>query len=432
MSTATIPVAPNATVSSSGTGIANVTNPATNSFVVNVPSPGLSSSGNTVTLTQGTVVTTATVPLGPTLVANATGIATVSGGPNYTIGVQAPTFNNTGQTLITGTHPNFSINTPTIANTSITLSGSVAAVPSINVIGTNSFNINIPPAQPQTSITQSGAAIVTSLGTNSFNVNIPQTSVAVTSTSNVLGISSAGTNSFNINIPSGSNAWSLGGNASTSPATDYIGTSDAQPLVIKTNATERMRVSSTGNIGIGTTTPTATLQVNGTTRLLDGTQAADKVLTSDAAGNASWQNSIRNTAFSAYASTSQTIFNNLNQQVLFTSEDFDSGNNFASSQYVAPTAGVYQFHATVTWAPLNSFTFGNGIIMLYKNGTLYRSKYMGLLTSPIINSLSIDLTMNLNASDVITIYVNHSTGFTESTYILGAGPYSYFSGYRLY
>ena len=42
-----------------------------------------------------------------------------------------------------------------------------------------------------------------------------------------------------------------------------IGTSSAHPLVIKSNNVERIRVTSAGNVGIGTPTPTAKLQVVG-------------------------------------------------------------------------------------------------------------------------------------------------------------------------
>ncbi|QQG44289.1 MAG: hypothetical protein HYW86_05550 [Candidatus Roizmanbacteria bacterium] len=44
----------------------------------------------------------------------------------------------------------------------------------------------------------------------------------------------------------------------------------------------------TGNVGIGTTAPGAKLQVNGTVKIVDGTQSSGYVLTSDANGLASW------------------------------------------------------------------------------------------------------------------------------------------------
>jgi len=52
---------------------------------------------------------------------------------------------------------------------------------------------------------------------------------------------------------------------------------------------ETMRVKGNGNVGIGTTSPNAKLVVNGTFKVVDGTQGAGKILTSDAAGLASWQ-----------------------------------------------------------------------------------------------------------------------------------------------
>ncbi|MDC7993970.1 hypothetical protein [Altibacter sp. HG106] len=57
--------------------------------------------------------------------------------------------------------------------------------------------------------------------------------------------------------------WSTSGNAGTNPATDYIGTSDAQPLVFGTDNTEQARITASGNVGIGENNPTNKLQVDG-------------------------------------------------------------------------------------------------------------------------------------------------------------------------
>lgn len=62
-----------------------------------------------------------------------------------------------------------------------------------------------------------------------------------------------------VNTPS----WSLTGNSGTSAETNFIGTTDAQPLVFKTNNFEWMRVTPTGELAIGNTNPSATLDVTG-------------------------------------------------------------------------------------------------------------------------------------------------------------------------
>lgn len=50
-------------------------------------------------------------------------------------------------------------------------------------------------------------------------------------------------------------------NAHTNPNTDFLGTEDNQPLAIKTNGAERLRVDQNGNVGIGTPNPTVKLDV---------------------------------------------------------------------------------------------------------------------------------------------------------------------------
>ncbi len=60
-------------------------------------------------------------------------------------------------------------------------------------------------------------------------------------------------------------------------------------------------------VGIGTPDPQAKLHVAGTTRLVDGTQGAGKVLTSDASGNATWSTVVSAGDFTA-TWTTQTGF----------------------------------------------------------------------------------------------------------------------------
>ncbi len=49
--------------------------------------------------------------------------------------------------------------------------------------------------------------------------------------------------------------WRVLGNTNTNPATHYLGTTDNQSLVLRTNAVERMRLLTNGNVGIGTAIP---------------------------------------------------------------------------------------------------------------------------------------------------------------------------------
>lgn len=88
-----------------------------------------------------------------------------------------------------------------------------------------------------------------------------------------------------------SSGWSLIGDTATNPATNYLGTSDAQDLVIATNNTERIRINTSGNIGINQSSPSVKLHITGSSpvlRLQDGNEALNKVLISNANGVASW------------------------------------------------------------------------------------------------------------------------------------------------
>lgn len=57
------------------------------------------------------------------------------------------------------------------------------------------------------------------------------------------------------------NQWLLGGNANVDSATKFLGTSTANPINLRTGNLNRMIISSTGNVGIGTTTPSSLLHI---------------------------------------------------------------------------------------------------------------------------------------------------------------------------
>lgn len=75
-------------------------------------------------------------------------------------------------------------------------------------------------------------------------------------------------NTVDLSTLAAGNDWSLIGNAGTNVTTNYIGTSDSVGLSIRTNATERIRITAqTGFVGIGQT-PSYPLDVLGQTRLI--------------------------------------------------------------------------------------------------------------------------------------------------------------------
>jgi hypothetical protein len=87
-------------------------------------------------------------------------------------------------------------------------------------------------------------------------------------------------------------AWDTNGNASTNPASDFLGTTDPQPLVMRTNAKEAARIDATGKLGIGTTNPQNSLHVGpGTTGIFASRVNAVVASNSPDAGIAIAQNS---------------------------------------------------------------------------------------------------------------------------------------------
>lgn len=111
-------------------------------------------------------------------------------------------------------------------------------------------------------------------------------------------------------------------------------------------------------VGIGTSNPTEKLHVNGSVRIVDGSQGAGKVLTSDANGRASWQEiTVSGGAdikrYAEIYKTSSAIALNQYNPITFGVTGFAEGVTANNDNFQVPVAGVYRVSYTVTLQRVN-------------------------------------------------------------------------------
>jgi hypothetical protein len=161
------------------------------------------------------------------------------------------------------------------------------------------------------------------------------------------------------------------GNSNTTPSTsaigtaigagqNYVGTRDAKDFVIGTTNLERLRVTSTGNVGIGVTAPSAALHVKATSNpiRLEGLQSGsslDSLVTVDGTGVVHRMNSeLPDASYSAanlivLAQGGTTLNfgngdwanNTITNFALTTVTDLKSAYNATTGIFTAPANGFY-------------------------------------------------------------------------------------------
>lgn len=216
------------------------------------------------------------------------------------------------------------------------------------------------------------------------------------------------TNSAGKVVWSASLPWILDGN--NNGAVRSIGTNDNFDLPIKTNNVERMRVTSTGQVLVNTATAltggaNTKLQINnGTTagalQIKDGTQAAGRVLTSDANGVGTWQPNI-----GTQTSNYKSYYCNIGSDLML---NYGVSNSLPGiDSYTAPNTGKYEliFHSFFvndgSVAENKSF-----YVQIFINGVLFSSDetYYYTAAGGYLN-IHYPAIFQANAGDVVTLKI---------------------------
>ena len=214
-----------------------------------------------------------------------------------------------------------------------------------------------------------------------------------------------------------SDDWTLLGNAGTNPTTNFIGTTDAQDFVVRTNNTERMRVESGGDVGIGINNPAHTLHVVGDVRF-EGNFINQQMLGTHQGATQSVP--FNNGAFNPLTGTDQAI----------TITDGNGVNN--SAVFISGFARVFGGNLNGSSSSLGGYFmilqrdtdpgFGTAVNLTYTSGTCYIKTPNGLGSAAIgfgggghVSYLDDGLTAGVTYYYRLVLYPN-GVGITSGTY----------------
>jgi hypothetical protein len=174
---------------------------------------------------------------------------TTSGNEEVVLGGSGGSFSGTNSTILGGLNNSASSNNELIYGSNVTVGGGSGFV--VFKMGTHT-KMGIGTTSP--------TEFLDIVGNLKFSGSLKPNGSAGTSGKYLLSAGAGAPPTWGtITIPTTN--WSLTGTSGSNPATNFLGTSDAQDLAIRTKAIERMRVTSAGLIGIGTSTPAHQLSV---------------------------------------------------------------------------------------------------------------------------------------------------------------------------
>ena len=156
------------------------------------------------------------------------------------------------------------------------------------------------------------------------------------------------------------------------------------------------------NVGINNLNPNATLDVNGSFKLADGTQGAGKVLTSDASGNASWVSPSTENTFSVHYTptnvqpiTNDANFVRNNKEFYFTETTYNTVYIPVNLPVGASITQITYYYYDNSTANMN-FTLHFSNIATGSQQSFYLSSFESSGTSTDVQSETLDVNFSIN------------------------------------
>jgi hypothetical protein len=129
-------------------------------------------------------------------------------------------------------------------------------------------------------------------------------------------------------------------------------------------------------------------------------------------------------AFAAYQSTAQSLSNAVNTKITFTTEEFDTNSNFASSTFTPTVAGYYQINSVIG---IGGTVGNNYIILLFKNGSEFKRGNQIAVNTAGITCLVLSCLVYANGTtDTFDIYGYQNSGVSQNT--INNAAQTYFNG----
>jgi hypothetical protein len=178
--------------------------------------------------------------------------------------------------------------------------------------------------------------------------------------------------------------------------------------------------------------PATNLTNNGTNvTIADGTQGNGKILTSDAAGTASWSNPAAGQGIFVVRATTTQPLSSLAKKVVFGSVTSNPDNSYSTvdTAFIAPATGYYHFDVTITYSSASATALNNSpiFINIFRNTSIIKQHRDFLTTNTTgysNHSISFSATAFLNAGDRVSVASGGSS-------LVQIDQNTYFSGYRI-